>query len=110
MDMISRNQLILVIIVIAVSIPAIPLIGHALTPTTTVTLDNANRREYVYCPLNSTNIATINPLASSELDGCPLVRIYINHWNTLPILNQTTIDTMLRSKGFTDAGENPTLK
>ena len=108
----SKYRLIIILLVIAISIPSIPLITHALiqTPIATTTVDNADRREYVWCPLNSTNILSINPTVNAELDGCPLVRVYVYHWDTLPVLNQTAIDTMLRSKGFTDAGENPTLK
>jgi hypothetical protein len=68
----------------------------------TITVDNANRREYTYCPLSDTDVKSFG----GEIDGCPVVRVYVNNWSTLTPTEQTTIDTLLRSKGFVDSGEN----
>jgi len=69
---------------------------------TTTTLDNSGRREYTYCPISDTLAKSIN----GEVNGCPLARVYINDWNKLTPLQQTDIDTKLRTIGFVDSGEN----
>jgi len=69
---------------------------------TTTTLDNSGRREYTYCPISDTLAKSIN----GEINGCPISRVYINHWNQLTPLQQTDIDTKLRAIGFVDSGEN----
>jgi len=66
-----------------------------------VTLDNSNRREYTWCPIND-QLAKTN----ISVEGCPLARVYINDWNRLTVLQQTTIDSQMRGLGFVDAGEH----
>ena len=65
-------------------------------------LDNSGRREYGYCPLSP---ETMLSRAQFEINGCPLVRVYITNWNQLTLLDQQTIDSQLRSSGFKDIGE-----
>lgn len=67
-----------------------------------VTIDNANRREYTYCPISDANAK----LLDAEVNGCPVVRVFINNWSNLSIAEQTAIDTRMRSMGFVDAGEH----
>jgi len=67
----------------------------------TITVDNSNRREYTYCPIND-QLAKTN----ISVEGCPLVRVYVNNWSQLTSLQQTTIDTQIRGLGFVDAGEH----
>lgn len=99
-----------IIIGMGIALALIPIImyatnafGASISPTTTI--DNS-RRVYTWCPLNSTNIASFN----GEVDGCPLSRVYVNNWNSLTPIQQATIDNMLTSKGFVDAGQNPSVK
>lgn len=66
-----------------------------------VSLDGSNRREYTWCPIND-QLAKTNV----SIEGCPIVRIYVNDWSRLTPLQQTTIDTQLRTLGFVDAGEH----
>lgn len=68
----------------------------------TSTIDNAGRREYTYCPISDTLSKSLN----AEINGCPLVRIYVNNWNSLTPLEQSTIDSQLRVIGFVDSGEH----
>lgn len=90
----------------------IPIILYANNafgaPSVTTTIDsfNKNSREYTYCPLSSNDLSSF----TGEVDGCPLARVYVNNWNSLSSVQQSTIDTLLRSKGFVDIGENPTVK
>ena len=65
-------------------------------------INNASRREYVYCPINPT---TLDQSTTYEINGCPNVRIYVNNWNTLTPLQQTSIDAQLRGLGFKDPDE-----
>ena len=76
---------------------SIPIVAYGA-----ITLDNSNRREYTYCPITDNLAKSLN----AEIDGCPLVRVYVNNWNTLTSLQQTTIDSQLRGLGFVDAGEH----
>ena len=101
----------LIIFLIALSASMIPFIlystnafGISLSPT--ITTDNTDRRMYTYCPLNNNDILSFN----GEVDGCPLARVYVNNWNSLTPTQQTTIDNLLTSKGFVDAGQNPLVK
>lgn len=66
------------------------------------TIDNSGRREYTYCPISDNDAKSIN----AEINGCPLMRIYINAWNDLTPLEQSAIDSKLRSLGFVDSGEH----
>lgn len=66
-----------------------------------ITLDN-NRREYGYCPITPESMLN---KAQFEINGCPIVRVYIVNWNQLSSLEQTTIDTQMRNAGFKDIGE-----
>jgi hypothetical protein len=70
--------------------------------TRTITVDNTNRREYTYCPIPDSTARSLN----AEIDGCPLMRVYINNWSSLTVLQQNTIDTQMRTLGFVDAGEH----
>ena len=65
-----------------------------------ITLDN-NRREYTWCPIND-QLAKTN----IEVNGCPIVRVYVNDWNRLTVLQQASIDSQMRGLGFVDAGEH----
>ena len=68
----------------------------------TITVDNSNRREYTYCPLSDSDVKSFG----GEINGCPLMRVYVKNWNNLTPLQQSTIDTLMRGKGFVDAGEH----
>lgn len=65
-------------------------------------IDNAGRREYVYCPIDP---SLLSARTTYEINGCPTVRIYVDNWNNLPTLDKTTIDTQLRNSGFKDVSE-----
>lgn len=84
------------------------LIGYAYSSSlsATTTLDTSNRRIYTYCPLSNSDINSFN----GEIDGCPVVRVYISNWTSLSPTQQSTIDTLLTSKGFVDEMQNPTVK
>jgi len=69
---------------------------------TTNTIDSSGRREYTYCPISDSLVKSLN----AEINGCPLIRIYVNHWSSLTPLQQTDIDTKLRAIGFVDSGEH----
>jgi len=96
-----KQQYIISIISIS-SLLILGLLVYVEAQTRTITLDNSNRREYTYCPLSDSEIKSLN----AEINGCPLVRIYVNDWNKLTSLEQTAIDTLLRGKGFVDSGEH----
>jgi hypothetical protein len=83
--------------VIAFSIPFIYVVAVPVDP-----LDNAGRREYVYCPVNP---SLLSSRTTYEINGCPSVRIYVNNWNQLSVLDQTAIDSQLRSAGFKEPSE-----
>lgn len=77
----------------------LPLIVYGVSIST---IDNSGRREYTYCPLSDSDVKSM----SAEINGCPLARVYVNDWNSKTPLEQTTIDILLRSKGFVDSSEN----
>lgn len=87
------------ILVTAISIPAIFIIVYGASITS---IDNSSRREYTYCPLSDSDVKSFN----GEVNGCPLARVYVDNWNSLSSIDQQKIDTLLRSKGFVDSGEN----
>lgn len=91
------NRLTGIIIISIIALSSIPMIVHAA-----VTVDNLNRREYTYCPISDANARFLN----AEVNGCPLVRVFIPNWSNLSIAEQTAIDTRMRSMGFVDAGEH----
>lgn len=68
----------------------------------TPSVDNSDRREYVYCPISP---LSLNTATDYNIEGCPTVRIYVYHWNTLTPIQQTSIDSQLRSSGFKDPDE-----
>lgn len=89
----------------------IPIIFLSLIPTflyvfgaslNTSTIDNSGRREYGYCPLNTESLSS---RAQIEVNGCPLVRVFITNWNQLSPIDQQTIDSQMRALGFKDIGE-----
>lgn len=82
-------------------VTVITVIPIAYAQTRTVTVDNADRREYTWCPIND-QLARTN----ISVEGCPLTRVYVNDWNKLSPLQQNTIDTQLRSLGFVDSDEH----
>lgn len=90
----------IIIILIIIGLFFIPL--FTVTIYATITTDNTGRREYGYCPISP---ETMLSRAQFEVNGCPLVRVYITNWNQLTILDQQTIDSQLRSAGFKDIGE-----
>lgn len=94
----TKSEILLPIIVFAISIS---ILG-TIVAFGAVTLDNSNRREYGYCPLAPEGISS---RVSLQVNGCPLMRVYISNWNQLTTLEQTTVDTQLRSMGFKDIGE-----
>jgi hypothetical protein len=96
------ESVIIIFVVVCINFGAV-IVSGALTTTT---IDNAGRREYTYCPIDDTTVKSFN----GEVDGCPLARVYINDWAKLTTVQQTAIDTKLRSLGFVDTGENPLLK
>lgn len=85
------------IIVIVGFFASIPIITYGA-----ITLDDNNRREYGYCPISP---ETMSSRVQFEINGCPVVRVYIVNWNQLTTLEQTTLDTQMRSAGFRDIGE-----
>lgn len=85
-------------IILAVGISFIAVNGST---SNTISLDNSNRREYTYCPINDELSKT-----NIEINGCPLTRVYVNDWNRLTVGQQTQIDSQLRALGFVDAGEH----
>lgn len=102
-----KNEVILFLFLIPLLIGSIgAVIGiqqiSAQIQQRTTTIDNLNRREYTYCPLSDSDVKAM----SAEIDGCPLVRVYINDWNKLTLTQQNTIDTLLRNKGLVDTGEH----
>jgi hypothetical protein len=101
MDEMVKAGIIVIISLSAVGIIAfvVPALG---VTTTTTTVDNSNRREYVYCPIDS---LLLNSKTTYEIDGCPTVRLYVNNWNNLATTDKTAVDTQLRSAGFKDVGE-----
>lgn len=68
----------------------------------TSTIDNAGRREYGYCPMTPESLSS---RAQIEVNGCPLVRVFITNWNQLSSIDQSTIDSQMRALGFKDIGE-----
>jgi len=90
-----------ILLISALVIVGIISVAYSASITTT-TIDNSGRREYTYCPISDTLAKSIN----GEINGCPISRVYINHWNQLTPLQQTDIDTKLRAIGFVDSGEN----
>ena len=66
------------------------------------TIDNSGRREYGYCPITP---ETISSRVGLEINGCPIIRVYVTNWNELTVLEQTTVDTQLRAMGFKDISE-----
>jgi hypothetical protein len=97
-----KNQTIAIFAITAMVLGSISGIAYGAITSSTITLDNSNRREYVYCPIDTT---TLSVSTTYEINGCPTVRIYINNWNTITELDKTSIDTKLRSAGFKDVGE-----
>ena len=90
----------MVFFIILVSI--IPAIFSIVYGASITSIDNSGRREYTYCPLSDSDIKSFN----GEVNGCPLARVYVGNWNSLSSIDQQKIDTLLRSKGFVDSGEN----
>ena len=76
-------------------------IGLSVIPNS-ISVDSSNRREYVYCPIDS---LLLSSKTTYEINGCPIVRIYVDNWNNLSALDQASIDTQLRNAGFKDVGE-----
>lgn len=76
-------------------------IGYVYAQSIT-TIDNVDRREYTYCPLSDSDVKAFN----GEINGCPLMRVYVDDWSKKTLLEQSTIDNMLRAKGFVDSGEH----
>lgn len=75
--------------------------GTSMIAMGAVSVDNG-RREYTWCPLTDSNAKTLN----AEINGCPLVRVYINDWSRLTPLQQSDVDSRMRAMGFVDAGEH----
>jgi len=94
----NRNIIIVLVITALVTMSSIIYVQALSIPS----IDNSGRREYVYCPLNPSLLDTST---TYELNGCPTVRIYVDKWNQLTLLQQTNIDTQLRSSGFKDPSE-----
>ena len=88
-------------VIIALSV-VIMSAGFFAYAQTTTTIDNADRREYTYCPLSDSDVKAFN----GEINGCPLMRVYVDDWSKKTSLEQSTIDNMLRLKGFVDSGEH----
>lgn len=91
-----------ILIIIGVVLGSISGIAYGAITANSITIDNSGRREYGYCPISP---ETMLSRAQFEINGCPLVRVYISNWNELSPTDQTTIDTQLRSLGFKDIGE-----
>ena len=85
------------VIIIAVVLGSISGIAYGA-----ISIDNSGRREYGYCPISP---ETLLSRAQFEINGCPLIRVYISNWNELTTIDQTTIDTQLKSLGFKDIGD-----
>ena len=96
-----KNQTIAILGIIGIIAGSISGIAYGSLTSNTITIDNSDRREYTWCPI-SDQLAKTN----IEIEGCPLTRVYVNDWNKLTVLEQTQIDTELRSLGFVDSGEH----
>ena len=90
------------LIIIITGILVFSYIGYVAYGASVSTIDNSGRREYGYCPISP---ETMLSRAQFEINGCPLIRVYITNWNQLTVLDQQTIDSQLRSAGFKDIGE-----
>lgn len=66
-----------------------------------ITVDNSDRREYVYCPIDTEELKVIT---TYEINGCPLVRVYIDNWTKLTLEEQTIIGQQMKANGFKDVG------
>lgn len=89
-------------IVIIACLSILMTFGSFMVAMGAISLDSSNRREYTWCPMTDSNAKTLN----AEINGCPLVRVYINDWNRLTPLQQSDIDSRMRAMGFVDAGEH----
>ena len=67
-----------------------------------ISVDNSGRREYGYCPIQP---ETMLSRAQFEINGCPIIRVYVTNWDKLTSLEQTTVDSQLRTMGFKDISE-----
>lgn len=84
-----------------ITIPLV-LLTVVLSVAYAQTIDNSGRREYGYCPISP---ETMLGRAEFEINGCPLVRVYITNYNQLSTIEKTTIDTQMRASGFRDISE-----
>jgi len=92
------DKFMIAVAIVGISVTIVMSVGIAFGA---ITIDSSNRREYTWCPISDTTAKT-----NIEVDGCPVVRVYINDWNRLTILQQSSIDTQMRGLGFVDAGEH----
>jgi len=95
----NNRNIIIVLVITALATMSSMLYVQALSNPS---VDDSGRREYVYCPINPSLLDTST---TYELNGCPTVRIYVDNWNSLTALKQSSIDTQLRSAGFKDPNE-----
>jgi len=95
----NNRNIIIILVVTALTTMSTLIYVQALSVPA---IDNSGRKEYVYCPINPSLLDTST---TYELNGCPTVRIYVDRWNSLTPLQQTNIDTQLRSSGFKDPSE-----
>lgn len=70
--------------------------------------DIQNRKEFTTCSIKPSEFP-----ANAELEfyGCPTVRVYINNWDSLTPVEQSSITQLLTSKGFVEneTGTEPTI-
>ena len=91
-----------ILIIIGIIFGSIFGIAYGAIIENSITLDNSDRREYGYCPISPEVMLS---KAQFEINGCPIVRVYVSNWNSLSEIEKSTIDTQLRSSGFKDIGE-----
>lgn len=99
----KNKSILLLISLIVISVSSFSgliIFAHGLTISPSV--DQEGRREYGYCPISPENMLS---RAQFEINGCPLIRVYVTNWNQLSTPDQQTLDTQLRSAGFKDISE-----
>ena len=79
-------------IIIFVSVGLLAVSGFAYAQ-----LQNETRKEYVYCPIDT---ELLDKSVTYEINGCPIIRVYVENYDRLDTLKRTQIDNTLRTDGF----------
>ena len=84
----------IIIILIALGIIALSATIYSVNAQIEETI---TRREYVYCPVDT---SALDKTVTYEINGCPTVRIYVENYDRLTIIQKSDIDAKLRADGF----------